>query len=154
VCNEKAAIQLERQINASVEAGATILVGGKRDGAFIEPTIMTDIPADSPAACEELFGPVALVYVVKDEDEAVRVANDTDFGLGGSVHTNDLERGRRVAERLESGTAFVNQISWTYASMPMGGVKKSGYGRELGDLGILEFVNQKLIRVFEPDHII
>lgn len=154
VCNEKAAIELERQINESVEAGAKVLVGGKRDGAFIEPTILTDIPKGSPADKEELFGPVAIVHIVKDEEEAVRVANDSDFGLGGSVHTNDLERGRRVAERIESGTCFVNQISWTYASMPMGGVKKSGYGRELADLGIMEFMNQKLICVFDKDHVI
>ncbi|WP_413431091.1 NAD-dependent succinate-semialdehyde dehydrogenase [Crateriforma spongiae] len=152
VCNEKAAIQLEQQINESVAAGAKLLVGGKRDGAFIQPTIMTDIPKGSPADCEELFGPVALIHIAKDEEDAIRIANDSDFGLGGSVHTNDLERGRRVAERIESGTCFVNQISWTYASMPMGGVKKSGYGRELADLGIMEFVNQKLICVFDKDH--
>ncbi|REK10782.1 MAG: NAD-dependent succinate-semialdehyde dehydrogenase [Planctomycetota bacterium] len=152
VCTEKAAIQLEDQINKSVDAGAKILVGGKRDGAFIEPTIMTDIPKGSPADCEELFGPVAIIHIAKDEEDAIRIANDSDFGLGGSVHTNDLERGRRVAERIESGTCFVNQISWTYASMPMGGVKKSGYGRELADLGIMEFVNQKLISVFDKDH--
>ncbi|MCA9143294.1 MAG: NAD-dependent succinate-semialdehyde dehydrogenase [Planctomycetaceae bacterium] len=154
VCNEKAAIQLEQQINQSVAAGAKLLVGGKRDGAFIQPTIMTDIPKGSPADCEELFGPVALIHIAKDEEDAIRIANDSDFGLGGSVHTNDLERGRRVAERIESGTCFVNQISWTYASMPMGGVKKSGYGRELADLGIMEFVNQKLICVFDKDHVI
>lgn len=154
VCNEKAAIDLERQVTQSVEKGAKLLVGGKRNGAFFEPTILTDIPKDSPAGCEELFGPVAVVHIAKDEDEAIRIANDSDFGLGGSVHTNDLERGRRVAERIESGTCFVNQISWTYASMPMGGVKKSGYGRELADLGIMEFVNQKLICVFEKDHVI
>ena len=77
-----------------------------------------------------------------------------DAGVPEGVHTNDLERGRRVAERTESRTCFVNQISWTYASMPMGGVKKSGYGRELADLGIMEFVNQKLIRVFKQDHVI
>ena len=154
VCNEKAAIQLEQQINESVAAGAKLLVGGKRDGAFIQPTMMTDIPKGSPADCEELFGPVALIHIAKDEEDAIRIANDSDFGLGGSVHTNDLERGRRVAERIESGTCFVNQISWTYASMPMGGVKKSGYGRELADLGIMEFVNQKLICVFDKDHVI
>ncbi len=154
VCNEKAAIDLERQIAESVKAGAKILVGGKRDGAFIEPAIMTDIPKGSPADIEELFGPVALIHIVEDEEEAIRSANDSDFGLGGSVHTNDLERGRRVAERIESGTCFVNQVSWTYASMPMGGVKKSGYGRELADLGIMEFVNAKLIRVFDQDHVI
>lgn len=154
VCTEKAAIELENQINKSVEAGAKILVGGKRDGAFIEPTIMTDIPKGSPAGCQELFGPVALIHIAKDEEEAIRIANDSNFGLGGSVHTNNLDRGRRVAERIESGTCFVNQISWTYASMPMGGVKKSGYGRELADLGIVEFVNQKLICVFDKDHVI
>lgn len=154
VCSEKAAIQLEQQINESVAAGAKLLVGGKRDGAFIQPTIMTDIPKGSPADREELFGPVALIHIAKDEEDAIRIANDSDFGLGGSVHTNDLERGRRVAERIESGTCFVNQISWTYASMPMGGVKKSGYGRELADLGIMEFVNQKLICVFDKDHVI
>ena len=154
VCNEKAAIDLERQVTQSVEQGAKLLVGGKRDGAFFEPTILTEIPKNSPAGCEELFGPVAVVHIAKDEEDAIRIANDSDFGLGGSVHTNDLERGRRVAERVESGTCFVNQISWTYASMPMGGVKKSGYGRELADLGIMEFVNQKLICVFDKDHII
>lgn len=154
VCNEKAAIQLEQQINESVAAGAKTLVGGKRNGAFIEPTILTDIPKGSPADCEELFGPVAIIHIAKDEEDAIRIANDSDFGLGGSVHTNDLERGRRVAERIESGTCFVNQISWTYASMPMGGVKKSGYGRELADLGIMEFVNQKLICVFDKHHVI
>lgn len=152
VCTEKAAIQLEEQINKSVDAGAKILVGGKRNGAFIEPTIMTDISKGSPADREELFGPVAIIHIARDEEDAIHIANDSDFGLGGSVHTNDLERGRRVAERIESGTCFVNQISWTYASMPMGGVKKSGYGRELADLGIMEFVNQKLISVFDKDH--
>jgi len=154
LCNEKAAVQLEEQMNKSVAAGAKVQVGGKRDGAFIQPTIMTDIPKGSPADCEEFFGPVALIHIAKDEEDAIRIANDSDFGLGASVHTNDLERGRRVAERLEAGTAFVNQISWTYAGMPMGGVKKSGYGRELADLGIMEFVNQKLIRVFDKDHVI
>ncbi len=154
VCNERAAIQLEAQINESIEAGAKLLVGGKRNGAFIEPTILTDIPKGSPADREELFGPVALIHIAKDQDEAIRIANDSEFGLGGSVHTANLERGRRVAERIESGTCFVNQISWTYASMPMGGVKKSGYGRELADLGIKEFVNQKLICVFDNNHVI
>lgn len=149
LCTEKAAIDLEDQIARAVDGGAKIVTGGKRNGAFIEPTIITDIPDGNPAACEELFGPVASVFVVADEDSAVELANDSSFGLGGCVYTRDLERGRRVAERLECGCAFVNHNEWTYASMPMGGVKKSGYGRELGDLGIKEFVNQKLIRVFD-----
>lgn len=149
LCTEKAATDVEGQIQRSAEAGATILTGGKRNGAFVEPTIITDIKPGMPANDEEIFGPVANVFIAKDEADAIRIANDSDFGLGSSVYTSDLERGNRVAERLEAGTAFVNHMSWTYASMPMGGVKKSGYGRELGELGIMEFVNQKLIRVFE-----
>jgi len=148
LCTEKAAKQVEDQINRSVESGARLLIGGKRDGAFIEPTILTNIERGTPAFDEEIFGPVACVFVVPDEASAIEVANDNQFGLGGSVYTTDEARGIRVAEQIESGTAFVNHISWTYASMPMGGVKKSGYGRELGHLGITEFVNQKLIRTF------
>ncbi|MEM6455904.1 MAG: NAD-dependent succinate-semialdehyde dehydrogenase [Acidobacteriota bacterium] len=148
LCTEKAAIELEDQIQRSVAAGARLVTGGKRDGAFIQPTILTDIQKGTPAFEEEMFGPVANVFVVSDEEAAIELANDSEFGLGSSVYTTDEARGRRVCERLEAGVAFVNHIAWTYASMPMGGVKKSGYGRELGDLGIMEFVNQKLIRVF------
>ena len=151
LCTEKAARQVEAQIEKSVEAGATLLCGGKRHGAFIEPTILTNIPKGTPAFDEEIFGPVANVFVVKDEAEAIRVANDSQFGLGASVYTSDEVRGYRVAEQLEAGTAFVNHMSWTYSSMPMGGVKKSGYGRELGHLGIKEFVNEKLIRTFDAN---
>ena len=145
---EKAAIDVEAQIKKSVEGGAKLLLGGKREGAFIQPTILTDIPAGTPAFDEEIFGPVANVFVVKDEAEAIKVANDSQFGLGSSVYTENEARGIRVAEQMEAGTAFVNHMSWTYATMPMGGVKKSGYGRELGHLGIKEFVNEKLIRTF------
>lgn len=148
LCTEKAAKDVEDQIQRSVEGGATLLLGGKRDGAFIEPTILTDIPKGTPAFDEEIFGPVACVFTVKDEAEAIEMANDSQFGLGSSVYTTNENRGYKVAEQLESGTAFVNHMSWTYASMPMGGVKKSGYGRELGHLGIKEFVNEKLIRTF------
>lgn len=149
LCTEKAAIELEDQVQRSVAAGATLLTGGARDGAFFRPTILTDIERGTPAFEEEMFGPVANVFVVADEEEAIALANDSEFGLGGSVHTTDPERGLRLCERLETGVAFVNHVAWTYASMPMGGVKKSGYGRELGDLGIMEFVNQKLIRVVD-----
>lgn len=145
---EKAAIDVEAQIKKSVEGGAKLLLGGKREGAFIQPTILTDIPSGTPAFDEEIFGPVANVFVVKDEAEAIKVANDSQFGLGSSVYTENEARGIRVAEQMEAGTAFVNHMSWTYATMPMGGVKKSGYGRELGHLGIKEFVNEKLIRTF------
>lgn len=148
LCTEKAAIDVEGQIQRSVEGGARLVLGGKRNGAFIEPAILTDIPEGTPAHNEEIFGPVACVFVVKDEAEAIAVANDSQFGLGSSVYTSDEARGVRVAEQLEAGTAFVNHMSWTYASMPMGGVKKSGYGRELGHLGIKEFVNEKLVRTF------
>lgn len=148
LCTEKAARDVEGQIRRSVEGGATLLIGGKRNGAFVEPTILTDIPKGTPAFDEEIFGPVACVFIVKDEAEAIKVANDSPFGLGSSVYTSDENRGYRVAEQLEAGTAFVNHVSWTYPSMPMGGVKKSGYGRELGHLGIKEFVNEKLIRTF------
>ncbi len=149
LCTEKAAIELEDQVKRSVEAGAKLVTGGSRNGAFVQPTILADIKKGTPAFEEEMFGPVANVFIVSDEEEAIQLANESDFGLGGSVYTTDEARGRRVCERLETGVAFVNHIAWTYASMPMGGVKKSGYGRELGDLGIMEFVNQKLIRVFD-----
>lgn len=148
LCTEKAAKDVEAQIQRSVEGGANLLLGGKRDGAYVEPTILTEIPQGTPAFDEEIFGPVACVFIVKDEDEAIKVANDSQFGLGSSVYTTNEDRGYKVAEQLEAGTAFVNHMPWTYASMPMGGVKKSGYGRELGHLGIKEFVNEKLIRTF------
>lgn len=151
LCTEKAAMDVEKQIQISVDAGANLLLGGKRNGAFVEPTILSDIPKGTPASDDEIFGPVANVFVVKDEDEAIKVANDSDFGLGASVYTSDEVKGYRIAEKLDAGTAFVNHMSWTYASMPMGGVKKSGYGRELGPLGIKEFVNEKLIRSFNSD---
>jgi succinate-semialdehyde dehydrogenase / glutarate-semialdehyde dehydrogenase len=100
-----------------------------------------------PAFREEFFGPVALFFRVKDEDEAIALANDSDFGLGGSVFTKDIARGMRVASRVETGMMFINNISWSDAELPFGGIKNSGYGRELGDMGIQEFVNKKLIRV-------
>jgi succinate-semialdehyde dehydrogenase/glutarate-semialdehyde dehydrogenase len=146
----KAAARLEDQVNRSVAAGARVLLGGKRpdpQGAFFEPTILTDVRKGMPAYDEELFGPVAAVVVVRDEVEAIAVANDTRYGLGGSVYTRDVERGRRVAGEIEAGMAFVNHPVWIYEDMPFGGVKKSGYGRECGELGIHEFVNKKLVRV-------
>ena len=91
-------------------------------------------------------GPVALFFVVRDEDQAISLANDSDFGLGGSVFTKDLARGQRVASRVETGMMFINNISWSDAELPFGGIKDSGYGRELGDMGIQEFVNKKLVR--------
>lgn len=110
------------------------------------PTILTEISPDNPAYRDEFFGPVAMFFRVPDEEAAIALANDSDFGLGGSVFTRDLARGRRVASRIETGMMFINNISWSDAELPFGGIKDSGYGRELGDMGIQQFVNKKLVR--------
>jgi succinate-semialdehyde dehydrogenase/glutarate-semialdehyde dehydrogenase len=146
---ESALLQLLEQVDSAVTHGATLVMGGKRidrPGSFMEPTILTDIAPENPAFRDEFFGPVALLFRVKDEDEAIALANDSDFGLGGSVYTKDIARGRRVASRIETGMMFINNISWSDAELPFGGIKDSGYGRELGDMGIQEFVNKKLVR--------
>ena len=113
----------------------------------MQPTILADISRDNPAYSEEFFGPVALFFRVKDEEAAITLANDSDFGLGGSVFTKDEARGRRVANRIDTGMVFINHPTWTAAELPFGGIKTSGYGRELSGLGIQEFVNKKLVRV-------
>jgi succinate-semialdehyde dehydrogenase/glutarate-semialdehyde dehydrogenase len=146
---ESALLQLLEQVNQAVIHGAKLVMGGKRidrPGSYMEPTILTDVKPDNPAFRDEFFGPVALFFRVKDEDEAIALANDSDFGLGGSVFTRDIARGKRVASRVETGMMFVNNISWSDAELPFGGIKDSGYGRELGDMGIQEFVNKKLVR--------
>jgi len=150
--SESAAVQLADQVERSVAAGAKVLLGGHRvehPGAFMAPTILTDLHPGIPAYHEELFGPVASFYRVKDEAEAIRLANDSDFGLGGSVFTQDIERGKHVADQIDTGMVFINHPTWTQADLPFGGTKRSGYGRELSELGIDEFVNKKLIRVSE-----
>jgi succinate-semialdehyde dehydrogenase/glutarate-semialdehyde dehydrogenase len=113
----------------------------------MEPTILTDIRPENPAFRDEFFGPVALFFRVKDEDAAVALANDSYFGLGGSVFTKDVALGRRVASRVDTGMMFINNIDWSDAELPFGGIKNSGYGRELGDMGIQQFVNKKLVRI-------
>jgi len=146
---ESALVQLLGQVDAAVSNGAKLVLGGKRidrPGSFMEPTILTNVTPENPAFREEFFGPVALFFRVKNEDEAIALANDSDFGLGGSVFTKDEARGARVASRVETGMMFVNNISWSDAELPFGGIKDSGYGRELGDMGIQEFVNKKLVR--------
>ena len=148
--SEEAAAQIEDQVKRSVAAGAKILLGGKRidrQGAYMQATILTDIKPDTPAYYEELFGPVASFYRVKDEAAAIELANDSPYGLGGSVFTNDIERGKKVADQIDSGMVFINHPTWTKEDLPFGGTKRSGYGRELAELGIQEFVNKKLIRV-------
>lgn len=120
-------------------------------GAFVQPTILTNVTPENPAYYEEFFGPVSMILKAEDEDDAVRIANDSRFGLGGSVFTRDLERGERVARRIETGMVFVNQPTRVKANLPFGGINRSGYGRELIDLGIHEFVNHKLINVADID---
>lgn len=148
--SKEALDKLVDQVDRSVAKGARIVMGGKRvdgSGAFMQPTILTDIKPGNPAYTEEFFGPVALFFRVPDEDAAVALANDSRFGLGGSVFTKDTARGKRVASRIDTGMVFINHPTWTAADLPFGGVKHSGYGRELSSLGIQEFVNKKLIRV-------
>jgi succinate-semialdehyde dehydrogenase / glutarate-semialdehyde dehydrogenase len=151
---ESALVGLLKQVDGAVAGGATLVMGGKRidrPGSFMEPTILTDVAPENPAFRQEFFGPVALMFRVKDDDAAIALANDSDFGLGGSVWTKDVARGERVASRVETGMMFVNNIDWSDAELPFGGIKNSGYGRELGDMGIQEFVNKKLVRVASMD---
>jgi succinate-semialdehyde dehydrogenase/glutarate-semialdehyde dehydrogenase len=146
---ESALITLLGQVEAAVAHGAKIELGGKRidrPGAFMEPTILTHVEPGNPAFRDEFFGPVAMFFRVKDEEAAIALANDSDFGLGGSVFTKDLARGKRVASRVDTGMMFINNISWSDADLPFGGIKDTGYGRELGNMGIQEFVNKKLVR--------
>ena len=147
---EQAAVNLAEQVQEAINAGATVLLGGDRpdrEGAFYNPTILTDIAPGAPTYDQELFGPVASVYVVKDETAAIQLANDSSYGLGGSVYSKDIARARRVAEQIDTGMVFINQPTRSQAELPFGGTKNSGYGRELSRLGILEFVNKKLIHV-------
>ena len=152
--SEGALLQLLKQVDDAIAKGAKLVMGGKRidrPGSFMAPTILTDIKPENPAFRDEFFGPVALLFRVKDEDAAIALANDSDFGLGGSVWCKDTERGKRVASRVETGMMFINNIDWSDAELPFGGIKNSGYGRELGDMGIQEFVNKKLVRVASMD---
>ena len=142
-----AAERLEDQVQRAVAAGASLTSEGRRNGAFFPPGVLTGLSPDSPAAKEELFGPVATVYKVADEDAAVELANDTPFGLGSYVFTTDTEQAKRVADKIEAGMVFVNAVGAEGAELPFGGVKRSGFGRELGRFGIDEFVNKKLIRI-------
>jgi succinate-semialdehyde dehydrogenase/glutarate-semialdehyde dehydrogenase len=148
--SEQAAQDLHAQIQDAVEKGATVVIGGGRPdhpGAFVEPTILTDVTPDMRAYHEELFGPAAVVYRVADEDEAVELANNSTYGLGAAVFSGDVERAKAVADRIEAGMVFVNQPSGSSPELPFGGVKRSGYGRELSELGMFEFANRKLTRV-------
>jgi succinate-semialdehyde dehydrogenase/glutarate-semialdehyde dehydrogenase len=152
--SEAALIKLLDQVKRATASGATLVMGGNRiacPGAFMQPTILTNIQPDNPAFREELFGPVALLFRVKNEDEAVALANDSDFGLGGAVFTRDVARGKRVASRIDTGMVFINHPTGSTPDLPFGGIKNSGYGRELSGMGIQEFVNKKLVRVVSID---
>jgi succinate-semialdehyde dehydrogenase/glutarate-semialdehyde dehydrogenase len=124
-----------------------VVTGGERDGNFFTPTVLTEVSKDNDAYREELFGPVAVVYRVGSEDEAVELANDTPFGLGSYLFTTDREQAERVANKIDAGMVYVNLVGADGAELPFGGVKRSGSGRELGKYGADEFVNKKLIRV-------
>lgn len=142
------AADLEEQVGELVKFGARVLIGGKRipgPGNFFEPTVITDIRTGTPAYYEELFGPVAMLFTVRDADEAVRLANDSPFGLGASAWTNDPGEQKYFVEEIESGMVFINGMVASDPRIPFGGVKQSGYGRELGLYGIREFVNAKTV---------
>jgi succinate-semialdehyde dehydrogenase/glutarate-semialdehyde dehydrogenase len=142
--------ELHEQLEKSVEAGANLVIGGEpleREGPFYPPTIVTNVPEGCPADTEELFGPIASVYSVTDEDAAIEKANNTNFGLGASIWTDDRNRGERVARRINAGCTYINQLTKSDPRVPFGGVKDSGYGRELSEAGIKEFVNRKTVWV-------
>lgn len=142
---------LHSQVQSSIKAGAKLILGGEippGPGAYYPPTVLTNVLAGIPAYDEELFGPVAAIISAKDEQDAIRIANDTSFGLGAAVFTHDLEKGRRIArDQLQAGSCFVNDFVKSDPRLPFGGINKSGYGRELGSFGIHEFVNIKTINI-------
>lgn len=139
---------LSRQVEEAVTNGARVLTGGKRadrTGLFYEPTVLADVAKSNPAYYQEFFGPVAQVFVVDDDEAVVRLANDSPFGLGGSIFSTNTERARQLASRIETGMVFINTPTTSRPELPFGGVKRSGYGRELGEHGLKEFVNRKLV---------
>lgn len=146
--SEAAAERLEQQVEQALASGARLVAGGGgRDGAFFKATVLADITPENPAYREEFFGPVAQVYRAASEEEAVQLANDTPYGLGSYVFSSDAEQAQRVADQIEAGMVFVNVVDADGVELPFGGVKGSGFGRELGRFGADEFVNKKLIRV-------
>jgi succinate-semialdehyde dehydrogenase/glutarate-semialdehyde dehydrogenase len=153
LANADAVKTVDADIRASVAAGARVLTGGKpvdRPGNFFAPTVITDIAPESPAYHEEMFAPVACLFRVKDAAEAIRIANDTRFGLGSSVWTNDPAERECFINGIEAGMVFVNKMVISDPRLPFGGVKFSGHGREMGVHGIHEFVNIKTVCIEEP----
>ncbi|ATJ90643.1 succinate-semialdehyde dehydrogenase [Acetobacter senegalensis] len=138
------------QVEKAVANGATLVSGGKpldQEGFFMKAAILTHVTKDNPIFYEEIFGPVAIVYPVQNDEEAVALANDSPYGLGGSIHTSNEERGYQLAQRIDTGMVFINDVTGTAPDLPFGGIKNSGYGRELSEFGIEEFINRKLIRL-------
>ncbi|WP_019182202.1 NAD-dependent succinate-semialdehyde dehydrogenase [Microbacterium yannicii] len=142
-----AAERLQEQVDRAVAQGARLVAGGTREGAFYEPTVLTDVTPEMDVYREELFGPAGVVYKVADEDEAIKIANDTTFGLGSYVYTTDPEQAERIANKIDAGMVYVNIVLADSPELPFGGVKRSGTSREMGLLAADEFVNKKLIRV-------
>ncbi|MBT9371212.1 NAD-dependent succinate-semialdehyde dehydrogenase [Rhizobium sp. CSW-27] len=152
--SQKAADEIKEQIRKAVALGAKAEEVGPpvpNQGAFVQPTILTELGDENPARHWEFFGPVSMLFRAKDEDDAVRIANDSPFGLGGSVFTTDEKRGFEVAKRISTGMVFVNHPTKVEADLPFGGIRRSGYGRELLGLGLKEFVNHKLIDIVDID---
>ncbi len=152
--SQQAADDVRRWIDEAVAHGATATVIGAevpRQGAFVRPVLLTGVKPGNPVYHHEFFGPVSMIFKVKDEEEAIRLANDSPFGLGGSVFTQDIERGKRVAAQISTGMVYINHPTAVKADLPFGGVRRSGYGRELIGLGLKEFVNHKLVGVTDID---
>lgn len=152
--SQQAADDARRWIDEAVAHGATATVIGAevpKQGAFVRPVLLTGVKPGNPVYHHEFFGPVSMIFKVKDEDEAIRLANDSPFGLGGSVFTQDIERGKRVAAQISTGMVYINHPTAVKADLPFGGIRRSGYGRELIGLGLKEFVNHKLVGVTDID---
>jgi succinate-semialdehyde dehydrogenase/glutarate-semialdehyde dehydrogenase len=150
--SQGAADKLADQVKAAVARGATAEALGDEapaKGAFFQPTILTGMDSKNPSYYEEFFGPVSIIIRAKDEADAISIANDSPFGLGGSVFTKDTVRGEKVARQIETGMVYVNHPTMVKADIPFGGVKHSGYGHELTNLGIQEFINKKVIDVVD-----
>ena len=147
---------LLEQIGSALSHGATLITGGNRPdrpGAFLMPTVLTDIDSTNPAFRQEFFGPVILFFRARDEQHALEIANDSPFGLGGSICSSDPERAKRLASQLQSGMVFLNFSALTIPELPFGGVKRSGYGRELSSFGIEEFANKKMVCIVDPSKV-
>lgn len=145
LAREDLAVALEKQVNASVAAGAKILIGGKRQGAYFEPTVLVDVTDKMPVFKEETFGPVLSVTTFKNVDEAIELSNNSQFGLGVSIFTKNIEAAEKLVFRLDEGAVFINELVKSDPRLPFGGIKQSGYGRELSEHGIREFVNRKTV---------